>query len=99
MQEPDWDELSERLSRLSVKQLHVVTSRWFAGSMGGASKKSDIVQTMVSQMRHWYRLENGYGMVRVENVFNTISKLDGGWSPEREYAYYTIEYGRGDSDA
>ena len=84
MQEPDWDELSERLSRLSVKQLHVVTSRWFAGSMGGASKKSDIVQTMVSQMRHWYRLENGYGMVRVENVFN---------------AYYTIEYGRGDSDA
>ena len=99
MQEPDWEELAERLSKLTLKQIRVVTSRWFAGSMGGESTNAGIIREMVSQMRYLYHMEDGHGIARLTNIFNTISKLDGGWSPEREYAYYTIEYGRGDSDA
>jgi len=99
MQEPDWEELAERLSKLTLKQIRVVTSRWFAGSMGGESTKAGIIREMVGQMRYLYHMEDGHGIARLTNIFNTISKLDGGWSPEREYAYYTIEYGSGDSDA
>lgn len=96
MQEPDWDELAERLSKLTLKQIRVVTSRWFAGSMGGESTKAGIIREMVSQMRYLYHMKDGYGIARLTNVFNTISKLDGGWSPEREYAYYTVEYRKGE---
>lgn len=93
MKEPDWDELKARLEKMTVKQLRVVTSRWFAGCMGGASAKYEIIQEMVAQMRHWWNLPDNLGKLRVGNVLRTIAKLDGGWAPEREYAYYTIEYG------
>lgn len=77
MREPDWDELSGRLSAMTVKQLRSITSAWFVGSMGGASTKRDIVHTMCGQMRNWWRncAEWG-GRERVKNVLKTISEVE-----------------------
>lgn len=67
--EPNWRELHDRLTRLTMKKLRPLGSRWFKGSLGGESRKAEYVDAMVSQMRYWWRScsEQG-GRDRVRNV-------------------------------
>lgn len=75
--EPDWRELSERLMRMTMRQLRKVGKLWFDGMMGGASAKGEYVQTMVGQMRHWWHgcADRG-GRERVGNVIKTIIEIE-----------------------
>lgn len=77
LMEPDWRELSERLMRMTMRQLRKVGGRWFSGMMGGASAKGEYVQTMVGQMRHWWHecADRG-GRERVGNVLKTIIEIE-----------------------
>lgn len=78
MREPDWGELKERLSKLTVKQLRVLTGRWFNGSMGGATTKSDIIHIMLIQMASWYRAPEQIGHGRIANVLTDLAKVERG---------------------
>lgn len=77
LMEPDWRGLSERLMRMTMRQLRKVGGRWFSGMMGGASAKGEYVQTMVGQMRYWWLscVEEG-GRERVGNVLKTIIEIE-----------------------
>lgn len=79
MTEPDWKELKETLMGMTMKQLKPIGKRWMNGSMGGAGRKSEYVQVMVAQMRHWWLscAEQG-GRERVENVLKDIREVVNG---------------------
>ena len=79
MAEPDWKDLKETLLGMTMRQLRPIGKRWFNGAMGGASRKSAHVQTMVAQMRHWWRscAEQG-GRERVESVLKDIREVANG---------------------
>ena len=70
--EPSWDELRERLFGMTMRELRGIGRDWFAGCLGGASTKAQVVGEMVSQMRHWWYLPDGYGRQRVANVLRDI---------------------------
>lgn len=76
--EPDWDDLRCRLMALTMRQLRPIGRAWFNGSLGGASTKAEYVREMVSQMRHWWHLPDGYGRQRVRNVLADIGRFEGG---------------------
>ena len=71
-EEPDWGEVKLRLKEMTLRQIRPVLSRWFNGSMCGASRKSDVIDTMVSIMSHWWRLPNGYGRARVRKALRDL---------------------------
>lgn len=73
--EPRWDELAERLCGLTMRELRGIGRRWFNGALGGASTKADVARTMVTQMRSWWRMPEGYGQQRVRNVLADIDKV------------------------
>jgi hypothetical protein len=54
MTEPDWNSVQSRMMALTLKRLAPVKIL-FLGCLGGASTKAEIIATMVSQMRHWWR--------------------------------------------
>ena len=54
MAEPDWNSIRSRMMALTLKRLAPVKIL-FLGCLGGASTKAEIIATMVSQMRHWWR--------------------------------------------
>ena len=72
--EPSWDALRDHLGAMTVKELRGIGRRWFNGTLGGASSKGAIADAMVSQMRHWWRLPDGYGRGRVRNVMKDIDE-------------------------
>lgn len=78
MREPDWGELKERLSKLTVKQLRKLTSSWFVGDMGGATTKGDIIHIMLIQMASWYRAPEQIGHGRIANVLADLAKVERG---------------------
>ena len=73
--EPSWDELRERLFGMTLRELRGIRRDWFAGSLGGASTKAQVVGEMISQMRHWWHLPDGYGRQRVANVLRDIDAV------------------------
>ena len=73
--EPSWDELRERLHGMTMRELRGICRDWFAGSLGGASTKAQVVGEMISQMRHWWHLPDGYGRQRVANVLRDIDAV------------------------
>ncbi len=72
--EPSWDALRDHLGAMTVRELRVIGRRWFNGTLGGASSKGAIADAMVSQMRHWWHLPDGYGRDRVKNVMADIDE-------------------------
>ena len=78
MSEPDWEQIRERLMAMTTRQLRVIARDWFSGMLGGASTKATIVGEMVSQMRHWWHLPDGYGLGRVKNVMREIEGMGAG---------------------
>lgn len=68
----NWEEIKERLSDLTVKQLRKIGSQHFNGCLGGASAKAEIVSVMVSQMQSWER--NGRGS-SVSDVLMTLAVM------------------------
>lgn len=78
MSEPSWDALRDRLGAMTVRELRGIGRRWFAGCLGGASTKAQIVDEMVSQLRYWWRLPDGYGRDEVRNVMRDIERMGAG---------------------
>lgn len=76
--EPSWDELRGRLLGMTVRELRGIRRDWFAGCLGGASTKAQVVGEMVSQLRHWWRMPDGYGRQRVANVLRDVEKIERG---------------------
>lgn len=74
MNEPDWKDVESQLSALTLKELRPIKA-WFNGAFGGAATKRDIVGTMVSQMRRWWRME-GVGHARVQNVLRQLREVE-----------------------
>lgn len=72
--EPSWETVRETLMGMTTKELRGIGRRWFAGCLGGASTKAQIVDEMVSQMRHWWHLPDGYGRQDVANVLRDVGK-------------------------
>lgn len=72
--EPSWEAVRETLMAMTTAQLRPIRRDWFAGALGGASTKAQIVGEMVSQMRHWWHLPDGYGRERVRNVLRDVDK-------------------------
>lgn len=72
--EPSWEGVRETLMGMTVKELRGIGRRWFAGCLGGASTKAHIVDEMVSNLRHWWHLPDGYGRERVRNVLRDVDK-------------------------
>lgn len=72
--EPSWETVRETLMAMTVKELRGIGRRWFCGALGGASSKGAIADAMVSQMRHWWHLPDGYGRERVRNVLRDVDK-------------------------
>ena len=68
----DWDEISTRLSALTVRELREIGRRHFAGSLGGASAKYELVQAMVTQMRYWSRLESESAKSKLQAALQEI---------------------------
>ena len=75
--EPSWEAVRETLMGMTTKQLRAIARDWFAGCLGGASTKRDVVDAMVSQLRHWWRLPDGYGRERVRNVLRDVGMGEG----------------------
>lgn len=75
--EPNWDEIRERLEAMTTKQLRAIARDWFSGCLGGASRKGDMAAAMVTQLRHWWRLPDGYGRERVRNVLRDVGMGEG----------------------
>lgn len=75
--EPDWESLRERLLGMTVRELRGIGRRWFAGCLGGASTKAQVVGEMVSQMRHWWHLPDGDGREDVANVLRDVGMGEG----------------------
>lgn len=73
--EPDWEDVERRLSALNVKQLRELGRTWFSGCLGGASTKRGIVQAMVAQMRHWWRMD--VGRIRTRYALSMLEELGG----------------------
>lgn len=77
MREPCWEALRDELMGWRVKELRSLGKRWFNGSLGGASSKRQIVDGMVTQMRHWWlRCEEMGGRERVANVVAYVREAD-----------------------
>lgn len=74
MSEPNWDELREQMMGMTMAELRPIRRDWFHGCLGGLSGKAAVVGGMVTQMRHWWRLPDGYGRGRVKNVIRDIWK-------------------------
>ena len=72
--EPSWDALRDHLGAMTVRELRGIGRRWFAGCLGGASTKAQIVDEMVTQLRHWWHLPEGYGRDEVRNVLKDIDE-------------------------
>lgn len=72
--EPSWETVRETLMGMTTKQLRRLGREWFNGTLGGASAKGAIADAMVSQMRHWWHLPDGYGRDRVRNVLRDVDK-------------------------
>lgn len=72
--EPSWDALRDHLGAMTVRELRGIGRRWFAGCLGGASTKAQIVDEMVTQLRHWWHLPDGYGRDEVRNVLKDIDE-------------------------
>lgn len=70
--EPSWEAVRETLMGMTTAQLKPIRRDWFAGALGGASTKAQVVGEMVSQLRHWWRLPDGYGRERVRNVLRDV---------------------------
>lgn len=70
--EPSWDALRDHLGAMTVRELRGIGRRWFAGCLGGASTKAQIVDEMVTQLRHWWHLPDGYGRDEVRNVLRDV---------------------------
>ena len=68
----NWEEIEERLSSLTVRQLRKVGGMHFNGCLGGASAKADIVSEMLTQMQSWQR--NGSGHL-VSGVLMTLAAM------------------------
>lgn len=75
--EPNWNDMRQRLSKLTVKSLRTIGRTWFNGSLGGASSKFELVYTMVSQAQHWWNLPDEHGRQRVRNVLAMIEEMEG----------------------
>lgn len=73
--EPSWDALRDHLGAMTVRELRGIGRRWFAGCLGGASTKAQIVDEMVSQLRYWWHLPDGYGRDEVRNVMRDIEGM------------------------
>ena len=74
--EPDWTDIKRRLTALTLKELRPVKG-WFSGCLGGASGKAEIISTMVSQMRHWWRhCADMGGRERTKNVLKDLEKVE-----------------------
>lgn len=72
--EPSWPSVHGMLMNMTTAQLKPIRRDWFSGCLGGASTKRDTVDAMVSQLRHWWRLPDGYGRERVRNVLRDVDK-------------------------
>lgn len=75
--EPSWEAVHGMLMNMTTAQLKPIRRDWFAGALGGASTKRDVVDAMVSQLRHWWRLPDGYGRERVRNVLRDVGMGEG----------------------
>jgi len=60
------------LMNMTTAQLKPIRRDWFAGALGGASTKAQVVGEMVTQLRHWWHLPDGYGRERVRNVLRDV---------------------------
>ena len=76
--EPSWDALRDHLGAMTVKELRGIGRRWFNGCLGGASTKAQVVGEMVSQLRYWWHLPDGYDRQRVANVLRDIDEIERG---------------------
>lgn len=72
--EPGWEAVRETLMGMTTSQLKPIRRDWFAGCLGGASTKAQVVGEMVSQLRHWWLMPDGYGRERVRNVLRDVGK-------------------------
>ena len=75
--EPSWEAVRETLMGMTVRELRGIGRRWFAGCLGGASTKAQVVGEMATQLRHWWRLPDGYGRERVRNVLRDVGMGEG----------------------
>ena len=75
--EPSWDALRDHLGAMTVRELRGIGRRWFAGCLGGASTKAQVVDEMVTQLRHWWHLPDGYGRDEVRNVLRDVGMGEG----------------------
>ena len=73
--EPDWAMVESRILALKARQINAIASRWFNGSMGGASTKRERAQVMVTQMRSWWRADPYYGLAPRQRVANVMQML------------------------
>ena len=74
MIEPYWNEIEQRMMKLTLKQLRPVL-KWFNGSLCGASSKRARVHIAVSQMQYWWNhVEGGQG--RVSNVLKELESVE-----------------------
>ena len=75
--EPSWDALRDHLGAMTVRELRGIGRRWFAGCLGGASTKAQIVDEMVSQLQYWWHLPDGDGREDVANVLRDVGMGEG----------------------
>lgn len=72
--EPVWSDVKRRLSALTLSELRPVKG-WFNGSLGGMTKKSEIVDEMVGCMQHWWKL-GWHAQRRVNNVLAELYRVE-----------------------
>ena len=70
--EPSWSSVHGMLMNMTTAQLKQLRRDWFSGCLGGASRKGDMAAQMVTQLRHWWHLPDGYGRERVRNVLRDV---------------------------
>lgn len=73
--EPNWGDVRDRLLDLNLKQLKPIR-KIFAGCLGGATTKGEIVGEMVGQMQHWWRRCDWQGKTRVRHVLREIKRAE-----------------------
>ncbi len=74
MDDYDWNEIKERMMKLTLRQLRPVL-RWF--TLGYASTKGDKVSIAVSQLRYWVHYNGKDGRARAWNVMRELEKAEG----------------------
>lgn len=71
--EPDWDEVRKTMESLTLRRIAPIRQA-LRGSLGGASAKADVIDAVITQLRHWWRHGGEHGRARCRRALVVLER-------------------------